>query len=261
MYNSFYSADTLNDANGDEIDNGFDIDVYAQVHRFIHVTDKKIFGANYAYNVLIPMVDKDMSIDAAGIDASESFQVGDIILEPLALFWYTPRWDAILAVAAILPTGDYDADNPAAIGMGYWSAMVTAGGTYFLDDQRGWSVSVLTRTLYNGEQDDTNITPGMEFVVEAGIGKNIVVNDKWMVRPGVSLAASWQISDDDIDGDNPFNAGIDEDDHKQVYGFGVEMNAMYMPWLLQANIRYGSDFGAESNAEGDCINLTFTKSF
>jgi len=256
MYNTWYNADTLTNNSGDDTGLDFDLSAYAQIHRFVHITEKKIWGANWGYNALIPMVNKDISIVPIGVDADTSFALGDVILEPLALFWYRERYDAILTLALIAPTGDYDVNDAASPGLGYWSGMLTAGGTYYLDTDKSWTISALTRTLVHTEQDDTDVRPGAEFTIEGGIGKQFMIDNLWLVRPGINYCATWQISDDSQDG-----PGTIANERKEAYGIGAEVNMMYLPWLLQGNLRYVHEFGAKNTAEGSSVVFTLTKSF
>lgn len=255
MYNTFYEADKLIDNNGDTVPVDFDLNVFAQAHRFVNVTDYKLLGANISYNLIVPVVKKDISITDA-FDQSSDFEVSDIIIEPLALFWYNKQFDGLIAIAAIAPTGDYASDKPESAGLGYWSGLITAGGTYFFDETRSWSFSALTRTLWHGHQDDTGIRPGAEFMVEGGVGKNMMFDGQWLIRPGINYAASWQISDDSTDG-----ASTVAEERKKVFGLGAELNVMYLPWLLQANLRYMTEFDAKNTSEGKSLSLTLTKSF
>ncbi|WP_246814577.1 SphA family protein [Ferrimonas balearica] len=255
MYNSWYSADTLTGDDGQTKPVDFELDAYAQVHRLIHVTDTKIFGAHYTYNVLVPVIKKQFAMGEA-LDVSSDFELGDIFIEPIALAWYGEQLDGILALSAILPTGSYSADKPESVGLGYWSGMLTAGATYFFDANRSISFSTLSRTLFHGKQDDTDVRPGAEFILEGGVGMTLPVTSQWLVRPGINYAASWQITDDSKDG-----PGTLKSERKRSFGAGAELNVMYLPWLLQANLRYLNEFGAEHTSEGDTITLTFTKSF
>ena len=107
---------------------------------------------------------------------------------------------AVLGLAVIAPTGSYDSGEPASAGLGYWSGMLTLGATYYLDSQRTWSISALTRTLVHTEQDETDVTPGSELVVEYGIGKEFRVGDRLMLRPGLAGSAYWQLEDDSDNG-------------------------------------------------------------
>lgn len=255
LYNTWYDANTLTDDRGDDQNLDFNLEVFAQAHRFVNVTDTQILGANWAYNLIVPVIDKQIAIEGV-FDASSHFEVGDIVIEPLALFWFNPRFDAILAIAAIAPTGDYSNNKPESVGYGYWSGMITAGGTYFFDDQRSWSFSTLSRTLWHGHQDNTGIRPGAEFCLEGGVGKNVTLNDRWLLRPGINYAAGWQISDDSTDG-----PGSSANQRKRSFGLGAELNAMYLPWLLQANLRFLNEFETRNTSEGTSVSLTLTKSF
>ncbi|WP_419662872.1 conserved uncharacterized protein, putative involvement in regulation of phenolics degradation [Desulfosarcina variabilis str. Montpellier] len=256
IYNTFYNSTTLTDDNGEDLGVGFDLDVFCNLHRFVHVTKKKILGADYLYDVVVPILDKDLSIDALGVSDSRSLSVGDILIEPILLAWHKPRWDAVAGLGVWMPTGEYDADKPASPGLGYWSGMLTLGGTYFFDEKRSWSFSVLTRTLIHTEQDDTEVTPGSEFIAEYGIGKDIPVNDKFLVRPAVVGFGYWQIEDDSDDG-----PGTVADERKELYGLGAEINYFWLPQLFQVNLRVVREFDAKNTAEGSQFVVTFTKSW
>jgi len=251
MYNLWYNPDTLNDNNGKKIHNGFDLDVFASVQRIIHVTDIKILGADYLYDVLIPLIDQDFSV--IGLSDSHSFSLGDIIVEPFVLGWHLPRWDVTFGLGFVMPTGHYENDEPASPGLGYWSGLMTLGASYYFDEQKSWSASVLTRTLVNGEQEDTKITPGSEFIVEWGIGKEFRPNN-WMIRPGITGTSYWQISDDS-------DECATADQHKEAHTIGAEVNFFYLPMLLQVNLRYLQEYGVENGPEGSRFVATLTKSF
>lgn len=257
IYNTWYNPTTLKDDNGDEVPVDFNLDIFSTVHRFVHITKKKIFGADYGYNVIVTLVSKDIEIGGVLSD-SQSLAVGDIVIEPMVLAWHTSRWDAALGLAVIMPTGEYDSDKAASVGLGYWSGMLTLGVTYYFDEAKTWSISALTRTLVNTEQQDTNVTPGSEFVVEYGIGKQMAVTNSLLVRPGIAGAAYWQISDDSEDGPNGSSF---EDERKQSCALGGEINFLYLPWLFQTNIRVLREFDARNNVEGSQCVLTLTKSW
>lgn len=257
VYNTWYNPTTSKDDNGDKQPIGLDLDVFSTVHRFVHVTNKKILGADYFYDIIVPLVDKDISIEAAGISDSQSLALGDAVFELFGLAWHKSRWDAAAALAVIAPTGEYDMNKPASPGLGYWSGMLTLGGTLFFDEQKSWSLSALTRTLVNTEQTDTKVTPGSEFVVEYGLGKQIPINEKLLIRPGIAGCAYWQISDDSDDG-----PGTVADERKESFALGAEMNFFWLPpTLFQLNLRALREFGAKNTVQGSQVVLTLTKSW
>jgi len=134
--------------------------------------------------------------------------------------------------------------------------MLTLGATYYLDEKKTWSLSALTRTLINGEQEDTNVTPGSELVVEYGLGKEIAINNNFLMRPGVAGYAYWQLEDDSSNG-----PGTVADQRKQAHAIGGEINFFYIPMLLQLNLRALYEYGAENTAEGSQFVAILTKSF
>ena len=256
MYNLWYNPNELKDNSGNTVPVNFDLNVFASAQRIIHVTNIKILGADYLYDFVIPLVDQDVTINS--FSDSQSLTFGDIEIEPFVLAWHRPRWDAVFGLAVIAPTGHFDGNEPASPGLGYWSGRLTLGGTLYLDEKKTWSASVLTRTLINSEQEDTNVTPGSEFVAEYGIGKDIPVNNSLIVRPGLAGASYWQISDDS---DNDLRAGIVADHRKQAHAIGAEINLFYLPMLLQMNLRYLQEYGVENGTEDARIVLTLTKSW
>ncbi len=143
-YNVFYNASTLNDGDGNEIQNGFDVGVYAMANRLIWMTEKKILGATVGMDVIVPLIRTDIKIGAAGIDDSK-FAVGDIFLEPLLMAWHGQRYDVGAGVGFYAPIGQFSKLEPASAGMDYWTTMLTLGVTGYIDQQKLWSVSALGR--------------------------------------------------------------------------------------------------------------------
>ena len=256
MYNFWYSPNEFKDNNGNTAPGNTELDVFASAQRLIHVTTIKILGADYFYDFVIPLLDQDFStVTPNGVFSdSHAFTIGDIEIEFFGLAWHQPRWDVSFALAVIIPTGHFEGTEPASPGLGYWSGRLTLGGTYYFDDKKTWSASVLTRTLINGEQEDTNITPGSEFVAEYGVGKEFTVNNTWMIRPGLAGASYWQIDDDS-------DESATADQHKKAHAAGAEINVFYLPMLFQVNLRYLQDYGVENGPEDSRFIATLTKSF
>ena len=57
---------------GEKVD--FGAEVFAQAHRFIYFTEKKILGADYGMSLIVPIVAKDIEIKVADlhIDSDQS---------------------------------------------------------------------------------------------------------------------------------------------------------------------------------------------
>ena len=54
-YFNYYRATSFKDRNGNNAMPKFDLNVYTDVLRFVHVTQKKIFGADWAVHAFVPL--------------------------------------------------------------------------------------------------------------------------------------------------------------------------------------------------------------
>lgn len=246
LYNVFYNADEVMDPDGDESPADFEVSVYAMVNRFVWITDKKILGADFGADVIIPLIYTDIEIKGTPVD-DDQFGLGDICIEPFVLSWHAPRHDASFGLAVYVPTGD--TGDPASPGKDMWTGMLTLGGTYYLDAEKTWSASILARYETHSEKDETNVTPGDDFHFEWGIGKTLA--KVWDV--GLTGYCHWQVTDDS-------GSGVTSD-HDRVYAIGPEVSTFIPPAKLFLSLRSQWEFGAEDRSEGNVTTLTLTKIF
>jgi hypothetical protein len=247
-YNIYYSTDTLHDNNGNDIPVDLDLEVFASAHQFTYMTEKKILGADFGFDMIIPLVNVD--IEMVGVDES-SFGVGDIFIEPFVLGWHTPRWDIALAAGVHTPTGE--SGDPSSVGKGYYSFMETLGATYYFDESKTWSASVLTRWLQNTEDEDTDITPGAEVVAEYGLAKSFP-GQGHIITAGIAGYSYAQLTEDSGTGAS--------DDKYSGHAIGPEIKYMgFKPFPFQIALRYLTEYETENTTEGTNISLQLIGSF
>ncbi|MDM8567218.1 transporter [Candidatus Halobeggiatoa sp. HSG11] len=247
MYNVFYNADSVMDQHGNELNIGFDASIYAMVNRFVWISDHKILGADYGMDMVVPLINTNVKVLG---NEDEQFGLGDIYIEPLILRWAKERYDISAAAGLYLPTGDHG--EPASPGKDFWTGMFTLGGTYYFDEDKTWSGSILARYEIHSEKDDVDVKPGNDFHFEWGIGKT--------VAPGLDLGitgyAQWQISDD-----SGSDVTWDKAVHDQVFAVGPEAK-LFIPSLKSfVSFRSQWEFDAEDRSEGYAMCLTFIKMF
>lgn len=271
QYNILVNTDELKDSDGDDaviLGPGAQVDfsakVFAQAHRLVYITQKKILGADYGMSVIVPIVAKDIEIKVPdlSIDSDDAnIGLGDIFIEPLVLSWHKQRWDFALGLGAQLPTGKWDDSGEPANGdpgCGYGNGLLTLGATYYLDEAKSWTISALTRTVvYFGEQDDTDYQPGDEFIIDWGIAKQFPVSKNLLVRPGIVGYTYWQLNDDD----NRYDAVGQDDDRGQKYALGAEINLFWLPRLTQFNLRWLEDIDVKDEYKGSTFVASITCSF
>jgi hypothetical protein len=242
-YNVFYYADQYNDASGNKVGaadaKAF---IYANVPRFLWITDWKVLGGNIGFDALVPLNYTYIK----GVD--QTFGVGDPFLEGT---WsmHTKQFDFAGGFGTWFPTSNYNPQDPTWAGLGYWTYMLTAGATWYVDQDKKWSISALNRYEFNGRQQDTGTTKGQVYTVEGGIGYGVSKT----VNVGAIGYYQQQVTGDAGTGANP--------NHDQVGGIGPEVNAFFPKAMLGLSLRYAYEFMAENRLQGHTITLTLTKKF
>lgn len=161
--------------------------VTALANRFVRISGTKVLGADYGYEMIVPVISTSLKIGAAGLDDSRT-GVGDVYLGPLVLGWHGAQWDAVAAAGVWLDTGKDD--YAASPGKGYKSTMLTGGATYYFDAAKSISGSALFRFERHG-RDNTGVRPGNQLTLEWGVGKNLGT-----FQAGVVGYSQWQTSND-----------------------------------------------------------------
>jgi hypothetical protein len=224
----------------------FDLFAYVQAPRVIWITPFEVFGGYYGADVLVPFVRTDVEIGSFQEDA---FGLGDLFVEPITLSWHAPRYDLSVGYGIWAPTGDFDPDHFDNPGKGFWTHMLTAGGTWYFDEARSWAGSLLNRYEINHENPDTDITPGQVWTVEGGVSRTL---GKFYDLGVVGYCQIQTTAD----------RGSGADDGKDsAFAVGPEVNAFFPQLGLFASARYFYELHAHDRPEGHTVNVTLTKMF
>jgi hypothetical protein len=199
-------------------------------------------------DALLPLQYTSLKADLPGPFDESTFGVGDLFAE-VTLSWHKPQADYAVAYGVWAPTGDSSLTDPTRAGQGYWTHMLTAGATWYPDQDKQWSVSLLNRYEFNHEKDDTSITPGQAWTLEWGLGR--ALNKTTDV--GVVGYFQFQTTRDSGTG-----AGSDKD---QVIAVGPEISTVCPATGLMVSLRYLREVSAENRLQGNTIALTLTKRF
>ena len=249
-YSSFYTANVLKGTDGSSVPLGMDLNAFALVPRLIWMTDKKILGADYGMDVLVPLIYTDFELSEIGVKDND-FCLGDICVEPIDLAWHGERYDIGAAAALWMPTGKYDRTNPATPGRDFWTTMFTLGGTYYMDPEKTWSASILGRYEINSKKDHTNVRPGNDILFEWGVAKTLA--QFWDV--GVIGYCQWQLTDDSG------SDAVNKDVHERVAAIGPEVSVFIPQCKVFVSARVAWEFSAVNRPEGTTATLTVTKIF
>jgi len=273
QYHMYYTTDTLKDKNGDRIksiDVGpikfnveTEVDSFMIVPTFLHVTDKKILKANYAFLVSQPL--GDVSVQAAlesatipgfGFEVDESsFGMGDTYIRPLWLGWNLGQIDVAAGYGIYVPTGKYDGGDDDNVGLGMWTHEFMLAGAYYPDDQRGTALTLAALYEIHHNKKDVDIRPGSHLTINYGVSQYLPVTNTWLAELGIAGFAQWQVTRDH--GSDAVNKDVKD----QVYGLGLEAGMTYLPWAAQLSFGWKHEFKAEDRFEGDFFTLTLAATF
>jgi hypothetical protein len=192
-YFDYYAANKFKDGPPE-----FKLNVAADTLRFIHITDKKLFGGFWGVHIFIPLVYMDVKVP--GADDSRA-SLGDIIVDPFILSWHGANWHTATGVDIYTPTGSYDKGHLANISRNYWTFEPIIAGTYICPG--GFEVSTKFMYDFNTKNTDTDYLSGQEFHFDYTVAKKI--GD---FNAGMAGYFYQQVTDDEMGGTKvPFNDG------------------------------------------------------
>jgi len=246
-YNLFYTADEYPGSGLTD----FDASVFVAAPRLIWMTEKKILGANYGMDVIVPFGYADVE-GAGGLLDDTYFGLYDLQIEPILLGWHFKQFDIGAGYSVWVPTGQSPDPRPpmppgnaADLGKGFWSHMFTLGGTWFPDAEKTWSISALNRYEIHHE-NDYDVRVGDSYTVEFGLGKTLA--KVW----DVGVVGYYQGQVTETTGD---------DGKASVVGLGPEVSVVFPKTMTFLSLRWIHEIEAHRRPEGDTITLTWTQRF
>jgi hypothetical protein len=149
------------------------VDATFNAFRFVGVTHLKLLGADYAAQVIVPVVDQ--SVDLGGTAGNTG--IGDITVNPLILGWHHPQWHALTGIDVFLPTGYYDKnDARVSLGANYYGFDPLVAVSYM--PRSGWEASAKLMYDLKTTNEATDCHSGQEFHTDYAAGKHV---HNWMV--------------------------------------------------------------------------------
>jgi hypothetical protein len=291
VYNYFYTTDQLNNRRGNKVNSvtispgggpgvtlGVDVnvDMYVLAPALIYVKDIKPLGIRYG--ALITPTFANASLAAAlstttgrGGDAeSSSFDVGDMLVQPVWLGKTLKHWDFSLAYGFYAPIGKYntetftlpggatvEAESADNIGFGFWTHQIQGAAAWYpWADKRMAIATALTYEIH-GEKEDFDLTPGQNLTFNWGISQFLPLrkDQKLLLEVGPAGYDSWQITDDS--GSAAANPGV----HDEVHAVGGQVSLVYLPWSAALTFHGFHEFAAKDRFQGESFGISFSKKF
>ena len=252
-----YDADTLRNRDGDRVSRDFSLDVNAYVFGYLWVSEKKLLGGNYSFQIYLPFTDNALAAPLLAIDDSVSTGLTDLYIVPLHLGWHKKRADFVAGVGIFAPSGRYEPGADDNLGLGMWTLELSGGATVYFDEARKWHFATTAFWETHSDKEDTNARVGDLLTLEGGLGRSFM---EGALSVGAVYYAQWKTSRDDLGLDLELPSGRRLGKHR-VFGLGPEVT---VPIATKKKLygfltaRYFWESGARSTLEGNTFLLSAT---
>jgi hypothetical protein len=214
-YNSFYVSDTFAGQNGKKVKElgsdalfnymGFEVDPgdggdfemkafqYSTSPTFAWVTPFKVFGGDlgFAVSPTFGYIKGKVKIGDIEVEQSDYGQ-GDLYVQPAWLGWGGDHYDISAAYGFFAPTGRYDNDRLANMGMGFWSHDFILNTAFYPDKEKATAFVLNTTYEFSTYKKEIDVRPGDVLCLEYGISQ--MLGKHWEV--GVEGYSVWQVTND-----------------------------------------------------------------
>jgi len=243
-YFTYYAADDFKDSKGDSLFPDFNLNVTGNTLRFVHITDKKVFGGFWGVHALLPILHVDIETPA-GEDNKTG--ICDLIVNPFILSWHFKNWHLATGIDIYIPIGNYDKDDLANTSRNYWTFEPAFGVTYLSDT--GFDISAKFMYDFNTENPDTDYKSGQEFHFDYTVGKHF--KD---IAIGIGGFYYKQVTDDEVNGEK-FGDGV----KGQAFSIGPVLKYDYKK--MSFTLKYYKELEVENRPEGGTFWFKFVYNF
>ncbi len=264
-----YDADTLRDSEGEAVlpDARDSLGVNAYVLGFVYVSEARILGGHYSFQVFPAWSDSNLEAPIFGVAEKAGTSFTDLYFQPVNLGWHAERADFIAGLGVFAPTGRYEFGADGNVGLGMWSFQVFGGTTLFFDEAKTWHFAATAFYETHSKKKDTDIRVGDFLTLEGGLGWSFL---EGAASVGLTYFAQWKLTDDDFgsfDIDGQLEAvGLPPlaqlpVGRNRVYGLGPELSlpiATSEKLIAILNARYLFELGARTSLEGSTFQISAT---
>jgi hypothetical protein len=207
--------------------------------------DFKLFGGDYQA-VVTPAIGNlsglPVLVDGQPQDAPVGFT--DMFFSPIGLGWHWPEFHLVAALGGFAPTGKFNLGSNDNVGLGFWTVMPFALGTY--RSERGIFTKfpfLATGGVFyefHSNQQDHDFRPGDSFTVEWNIGLELAEH----TAAGISGFFYRQVTD-------PSGSDAEPVDKYRSNGIGMTLSQGIGP--VNLNLRAYRDFDVRNGPQGTLV--------
>lgn len=237
LYGGSMHYDKLRGDAGESLLADFKVDTRLLVPRLIWVTDRQMLGGQFVLHAVAPVLDIDFR--ANGTRFSQS-GLGDITLGAGLGYHASSALHYIVGLDAVVPTGDYDRDDPASLGKNHWTLQPFYALTYTQPSGLNADLKLMFDINLRNKDTDTRSGQAIHADYSAGWG----LGNGWVL--GLGGHVFQQVRDDK--GPNRAQGKA------QALGIGPSIRyANANGWLL--TLKWQKEFEVRNRPEGQQLYL------
>lgn len=256
---NYYHAGQANDSNGEKLPGSNKLTTFSATTHLAFLSKLRLLGGYYGAEFLIPLA--HVESDANPGQNFRTQGIGDLTVSPFVLQWNDQKlfgkpFFHRLDLAVVLPTGQYDHNQPINIGNHIVSVNPYYSFTYYLTDKL--ELSARLHYLWNSQNDEpfaglgaNSIQPGQAFHANFAVSYGILPD----LRLGLNGYGLQQFTEDQVNGHGQPNS------EERVLGIGPGLEWASRAAGISIYINSYFEFGAENRTEGTSVVFRVSKFF
>ena len=213
------------------------------MNSFVWVSGKTIGalgGAILSASATLPIANNSLTSDIQGpISGGGGF--ADSFYQPFILGWRTKRAELRAIYGFLAPTGRFNAGSNNNVGSGYWTSVLSAGQTIYLDGEKATALSAFQMYEFHGAQEGTKIHPGQTLNLDYSLTQSF----RLQRRPASSIGTGGLRTVADYGQDWTNDYAQEAGAHYKVNALGFAANAMLPDRKMSIGVKYFHEFPAD----------------
>ena len=254
----FFSRDEEKGSHGEILATGQN-SIMMDLNSFVWVSKKKIGilgGALFSASATLPVANNSLTSDIQGtISGGGGF--ADSFYQPLILGWRKKRADIRAVYGFLAPTGKFDAGRNDNVGSGYWTSVVSAGETFYLNKNRTTTLSAFQMYEFHGTQQGTMIHPGQTFNLDYSLAQAFPLPGDVRLQLGLVGYSQRQTTDKRGLTITPAQASA----HYKANALGFAANMLLPERKVNVGVKYFREFECRSTFQGYTLQISGAVSF
>jgi hypothetical protein len=177
-------------------------------------------------------------------------------VQPVFLGWHGKHYDVSTGYGFYAPTGQYNPNDVANTGLGFWGHQFQLAGAYYPFVNKGTALMLAGTYEINQKMQGKDFTQGGHFTLNWGLSQFLPITDNVLLEVGPAGYSQWQVQN---------NHGADQpsflNSPNQVHAAGGQIGLALPKANTKLAFHYFTEFNAQSRFQGNYAGFTAAVGF